>query len=301
MKTNAFLEQAQTGRNDFWRYLVNVGAIIFVSIWISILISIVSLVLFGSDFNQYPPQTVLIIGMLPFPFVSLTLWLGVRFLHQRTFLSLITPLKQVNWKRILVSASIWLILAGFADVVLSFLQPGNYMWSFDVVRFLPYMVIAFIFIPIQTSTEELIFRSYLPQGLSRFTPRFWIPWVIPALVFGLLHSLNPEVGLYGFLLTIPYYIGFGLMLGWVTLKSQSLELALGLHLANNLYASLVVTFPGSALPSPALFTIKEYNAAAALIVWAVMTGIYLLIMLTLFRKWFKRDISPELPAEIAIS
>ncbi len=299
MKSNAFLEQAQSGRNDFWRYLVNVGAIIFISIWISILISIFSLFLFGSDFNQYPPQTLLIIGMLPFPFVMLTLWLGVRFLHHRKFLSLITPLKRVNWNRILVSAAIWFLLAGLADVVLALLQPGNYQWSFDAVRFLPYMFIALVFIPIQTSTEELIFRSYLPQGLARFTPRFWIPWVIPAVVFGLLHSLNPEVGLYGFLLTIPYYIGFGLMLGWVTLKSQSLELALGLHLANNLYASLVVTFPGSALPSPSIYTIKEYDAAAALVVWAVITTIYLVIMLTLFRSWFKRDIPENQSAEIA--
>ncbi len=299
MKSNAFLEQAQSGRNDFWRYLVNVGAIIFISIWISILISIFSLFLFGSDFNQYPPQTLLIIGMLPFPFVMLTLWLGVRVLHHRKFLSLITPLKRVNWNRILVSAAIWFLLAGLADVVLALLQPGNYQWSFDAVRFLPYMFIALVFIPIQTSTEELIFRSYLPQGLARFTPRFWIPWVIPAVVFGLLHSLNPEVGLYGFLLTIPYYIGFGLMLGWVTLKSQSLELALGLHLANNLYASLVVTFPGSALPSPSIYTIKEYDAAAALVVWAVITTIYLVIMLTLFRSWFKRDIPENQSAEIA--
>ena len=113
---------------------------------------------------------------------------------------------------------------------------------------------------IQTSTEEFIFRAYLPQGITRFTPRFWLPWIIPAVVFGLLHSLNPEVDTYGFILTIPFYIGFGLLLGWITLRSRSLELALGLHLANNLYASLIVTFPGSALPS-CPFTIQSYDAA----------------------------------------
>jgi len=286
IKANPFLDLAKDGRNEFWRYLLTIGLMIAASFWVSLVASLAAILINGTDLNQYPPLAMLLLGTSPFPFTLLVLWFGVRFLHKRPFRSLVTPFKQVRWKQLFISALLWFLLAGISDLVLSFLQPDNYHWSLDFSRIIPYLLVTLVVIPIQTSTEEFIFRAYLPQGITRFTPGFWLPWIIPAVVFGLLHSLNPEVDTYGFLLTIPFYIGFGLLLGWITLRSRSLELALGLHLANNLYASLIVTFPGSALPSPALFTIQSYDAALSLVVWAVMSIIYLLVLFLVFPHWF---------------
>ncbi|HPC05307.1 MAG TPA: type II CAAX endopeptidase family protein [Anaerolineaceae bacterium] len=295
IKANPFLDLAKDGHNEFWRYLLTIGLMIAASFWVSLVASLAAILFNGTDLNQYPPLVMLLLGTSPFPFTLMALWFGVRFLHKRPFRSLVTPFKQVRWKQLFISALLWFLLAGISDLVLSFLQPGNYHWSLDFSRFIPYLLVTLVVIPIQTSTEEFIFRAYLPQGIARFTPGFWLPWIIPAVVFGLLHSLNPEVDTYGFLLTIPFYIGFGLVLGWITLRSRSLELALGLHLANNLYASLIVTFPGSALPSPALFTIQSYDAALSLVVWAVMSIIYLLVLFLAFPRWFS---PPEsLPVE----
>jgi membrane protease YdiL (CAAX protease family) len=286
IKANPFLDLAKDGRNEFWRYLLTIGLMIAASFWVSLVASLAAILINGTDLNQYPPLAMLLLGTSPFPFTLLVLWFGVRFLHKRPFRSLVTPFKKVRWKQLFISALLWFLLAGISDLVLSFLQPDNYHWSLDFSRIIPYLLVTLVVIPIQTSTEEFIFRAYLPQGITRFTPGFWLPWIIPAVVFGLLHSLNPEVDTYGFLLTIPFYIGFGLLLGWITLRSRSLELALGLHLANNLYASLIVTFPGSALPSPALFTIQSYDAALSLVVWAVMSIIYLLVLFLVFPHWF---------------
>ncbi len=293
MKVNKFLDQAKQGRNEFWRYLLTVGLVIAVSFWVSLVASLIAILFNGTDLSQYPALVMLLLGTSPFPFALLALWFGVHVLHKRSFRSLITPFQKVNWKRFIVSAVLWFLLAGLSDLILSFIQPGNYQWSLNLTRFLPYLLVTLVVIPIQTSTEEFIFRAYLPQGLSRFTPRLWLPWIIPSIVFGLLHSLNTEVDTYGFLLTIPFYIGFGLVLGWITLRSQSLELALGLHLANNIYASLIVTFPGSSLPSPAIFTIQTYDAAGSLIVWAVMTVIYLLLLRLAFPRWFDQPAEAE--------
>ncbi len=292
MTPNTFLQQSNHGRNEFWRYLVTLAAIIFISIWVSLIIGIAAIFFEGTDLSQFSETTILLLGMAPFPFILLALWFGVRFLHKRNFRSLITPLAHIQWKRIFISAGLWFILAGISDLILALLQPGNYRWSFDALRFVPYFIISIILIPIQTSTEELIFRGYLSQGMYRLSPHIWIPWIIPSVIFGLLHSLNPEVDMYGFLLTIPYYIGFGLMLGWITIRSQSLELALGVHLANNMYASLMVTFPGSALSSPALFSILKYDALLSLVVWAVMAAIYLVVIRTVGKRWFVPQ-SPE--------
>jgi membrane protease YdiL (CAAX protease family) len=286
MKKNAFLEQVQRGHNDFWRYFLVTGSLIFISFWISLFASFITIYFEGTDLKKYSEITLLLLGLIPFPFILLTLWAGIRFLHKRTFLSLITPLKHIRWGRIFFAFGVWFILAAVSDIVLSIFQPGNYRWSFDLLRFIPYCLIAIILLPIQTTTEELVFRGYYTQACYRLSPKIWLPLIVPSLVFGLLHSLNPEVGMYGFLLTIPYYIGFGLMLGWITIKSQSLELSLGIHLANNLYASFAVTFPGSALSSPAFFSIQKYDPVAALIVFFVMAVLFILIMLTVGKRWF---------------
>jgi uncharacterized protein len=89
----------------------------------------------------------------------------------------------------------------------------------------------------------------------------------PAVLFGLLHGVNPEIEAFGFRTMMVYYIGMGLFLGWITLKSAGLELAIGLHIANNLYASLMITFPESAIPSPALFSLREFDPTSGVIVF----------------------------------
>jgi hypothetical protein len=73
-----------------------------------------------------------------------------------------------------------------------------------------------------------------------------------SVVFGLFHSANPEVAQMGFGVMI-FYIGTGFLLGIMTLMDESLELALGFHLGNNLMAALVITSDYSALQTDAIF------------------------------------------------
>jgi hypothetical protein len=43
----------------------------------------------------------------------------------------------------------------------------------------------------------------------------------------------------------------GFALAWVTIRDRSLEIAIGAHAANNLFAALVVGYEGGALPAEA--------------------------------------------------
>ena len=131
-----------------------------------------------------------------------------------------------------------------------------------------------ILIPIQITAEESFFRGYLQVGFSKLTHKWWLGITIQAVLFGLLHGANTEVSIYGILTTMPFYIGIGLLLGLVTKKYFGLETALGLHLANNLYASLIVTFSGSSIPSPALFIIKNYQPVLSLLLFFITAVIY---------------------------
>lgn len=283
---NAFLQEARQGRNQFWRYLAVNLAIIIVSLIVTVIITLVAVIVEGTaNLTQWSEITMLLASMLPFPFALIVLWAGVRFIHGRPFISLVNPVHRIAWRRLFISAAVWFLLSALGDAILSIVQPGNYTWTFDIKRFFPYLLLGIILIPIQAATEELLFRAYLPQSLGLIRGAgLWLPLIGPAIVFGLLHGLNPEAGTYGLLLTMPSYIGMGLVLGWITLRSESLEMALGMHIANNLYAALVVTFPASSLTSPALFSIGKYDPALALGVWAATSALYLLFFYTLGRK-----------------
>ncbi|RZK10905.1 MAG: CPBP family intramembrane metalloprotease, partial [Flavobacterium sp.] len=108
------------------------------------------------------------------------------------------------------------------------------------VPFAILLVIGILMIPIQTSTEEYIFRGYLIQGFANLSRNKWFPLVMTSLIFGLLHIANPEVGKMGYIIMI-YYIGTGFFLGIITLMDEGLELALGFHAANNLIGALLIT------------------------------------------------------------
>ena len=273
-----WMDAARTGNTRLWTYaatlLIIVGALL---IWESILALI--FVLGGMS-----DLLLLAVSLLSFAAIPAGLFLGLRLIHRRSFLSLFGPTRRFRWLLFIISGGVWLLLGTLSDLLLSHLQPGNYTWTFDTARFLPYALIALLLLPVQVLGEELLFRAYLTQAVGVKTGSFWLAWIVPGLIFGLLHGANPEVFTYGWVWTLPLYIGLGLLLGWVTLRTAGLEAALGLHLANNLYAALGVTMIGSALPTPALFTIHTYDPRIGLAVFVIGTALYLLVLGLLRRR-----------------
>jgi membrane protease YdiL (CAAX protease family) len=90
------------------------------------------------------------------------------------------------------------------------------------------------------------------QQIGIIAKNRWIPLLTTSVVFGLFHSANPEVAEMGFGVMV-FYIGTGLLLGIMTLMDESLELALGFHLGNNLMAALLITTDFSAIQTDAIF------------------------------------------------
>ena len=91
-----------------------------------------------------------------------------------------------------------------------YLSPEYYTWNFKPVPFFTLLFVSFVFLPFQTSTEELLFRGYLMQGFGTLTKNRWFPLIITSVIFGLLHGMNPEVERLGYVLMI-FYIGTGLV------------------------------------------------------------------------------------------
>ncbi len=271
-----FITAARAGLNGVWRFVAVFGLVMLLWILGSSCFLTVGMFASGSfTLTTMNPYALFVLQLVGFAFIPLGLWLGLRIIHHRPFFTLIDPSGHFQQRKFWFGAVVWFGLSALGDVVLSFLQPSNYQFTFHLEPFLLYLVLAVVFIPIQASSEELLFRGYLTQGFGLI--RWWLGWIIPAVLFGLMHSLNPEVDTYGMLLSMPIYIGVGLLFGWVTLRSNSLEMSMGMHIANNLYSSLIVTFPSSALTTETLFRIQKYDPILSLVVFFASALVFVLL------------------------
>jgi membrane protease YdiL (CAAX protease family) len=213
------------------------------------------------------------------------LFLLVRYLHQRSLLSLTTSRKKVDWKRILFSFSliIGITLASFA--VSYYSDPSQVVWQFDPVKFTILFVISLVLFPIQIGLEEYLFRGYIMQHLGVIIKNRWFTLIFTSILFGIFHGANPEVEEMG-LIVMVFYIGTGLLLGIMTLMDEGLELALGFHFGNNLMAAILVTSSWSALQTDALFkyTAEEASGEILEIIVPVLV-IYPIILLIMAKKY----------------
>lgn len=292
MYINNYIEQARKGDNRFLVYVLGLFVVFVAVVLCSILVSGLIYGLGGemSDTSSINPDALglhpamgLFLLVLPFPAGILGLWIAMKGFHKRAFVTLISAINRIDWNKFLFAAGLWMVLGTAFELVAFGLEPENYSLTFDPAKFFPTLLVTLIIIPLQASMEELIFRGYLLQGLGTATKRGWIAILLTAIGFGLLHGANPEIAEFGPLMFL-YYIGFGVIMGVMTWMDEGLELALGVHAANNVYGTALVTFPSSALQTPALFTMGEYDVQLMTIGWIIISAIFVYVVARKY-KW----------------
>jgi membrane protease YdiL (CAAX protease family) len=93
-------------------------------------------------------------------------------------------------------------------------------------------------------------------------------------VFTVPHLLNPEVQQHGALLLGASYFAIGLLLSVVTLRDGRLELAIGIHAANNLLLALVANYEGSVLTTESVFTARELDPVYSLTTLLIGSAVF---------------------------
>ena len=176
---------------------------------------------------------------------------------------------------------VWGILAVVMTYISILLAPENFTWNFNAVPFFILVAISVVFIPFQTSFEELLFRGYFMQGIGILVKNRWVPLLVTSLVFGILHGTNPEVAKLGQSIMI-FYIGTGLFFGIVTLMDEGTEIALGLHAINNITAAFFVTTDWTVFQTDALYI----DTSEPSVTWEMFLPVFILypLMLFLFSK-----------------
>lgn len=258
-----FIEQGFKSENTFWKYIGGSIIIIFASFLGQIPLLIALLYETFANGKPYPntneaimrffePNLNLFLLLISFVFIMASVILVVRYLHHQTLLSVTTSRNKVDWNRIVFSFFIWAAFTIFSTLLLYYYSPSDFVINFKPVPFAILALIGIVLIPIQTSSEEYIFRGYLMQGFANLAKNKWFPLLMTSIIFGGMHWFNPEVAKIGPIILV-YYIGTGLFLGIITLMDEGMELALGFHAANNLVGALLVTSDWSAFQTHSIF------------------------------------------------
>lgn len=250
---------ARTGQTSWGRHLAGLAIILFSWIAIGGVAALALMMVLGelgrSAMSGY------LVANAPFPFLLVGLVIAVRYVHRRPVRSLVTPRQRIDGRRIAWSFGLFLLLAGAATSVEAMLDPGRFDLTLRPAWLLTLPVIV-VLTCLQTSAEELFFRGYLLQAMGLLTQRGWLLVTLSTMVFALPHLMNPEVSTGAPLLAAVYFC-LGAFFTVLTLRDNRLELALGAHAANNLFAVLVVNHENSSLPTRAIWQLSELNATSS--------------------------------------
>nr|WGD67760.1 lysostaphin resistance A-like protein [Bacillus velezensis] len=183
------------------------------------------------------------------------IWIAVRFIMKRRFLSIITPNQSLNWKRIFFGFGTYVVLMFVAGLIDFLIHPDRFtLQEFHASRFLLLLTAAVLLVPIQTSAEEFLFRGFLLQFAGKLTANAVVLTVIIGGLFGALHFGNPEME-NGALWAGIGYVTIGMIWTFITVKTGSLEMSLGGHAANNMFLFIFLTEDHSVYGGiPSVFT-----------------------------------------------
>lgn len=302
-----FLEKVYLGRNQWYYYIFTLLITFFAWQFIGVIPLVVYTFIHTPDlvqtFTQDPTalqsaligamqtNTGLALTLVAFVFGLVALFAGVRYIQNKPCLAIVTGRPRIDWKRIGFGAGVWALLsiATFA-YQLAFMDHSDLIFQFEPANFFILLLISLTLLPLQASFEEILFRGYLMQWAAFLFKCRWIPFLLTGILFGLMHAANPETGM-GFWIVMPQYILMGLIMSYIAVKDDGLELALGLHIANNVLAAITVTSPTSALQTHALFQLQNPTASHWDTLVMLISGILFIVLCQLkYRFWGKIDL-----------
>lgn len=133
-------------------------------------------------------------------------------------------------------------------------QPG--LWAF--------LVVIGLTTPLQAAAEEFLFRGYLLQALGSLVARPWFGVVASALVFALFHGTQ----------NVPLFLSrfaFGVVVGWLVLRTGGLEAAIAAHVVNNVLAFTLAGLTSTIASARTMTEVGWVQAFSDVIVYAIIT------------------------------
>ena len=208
-------------------------------------------------------------------------WLALALVHRRPLRTLLTGARRFRWSLFLVSFGVFafLLLAGFG--IQALIWPEELEYVLDPGRFLLMLPWTAGMLVLQVLAEETVFRGYLLQALRLLLPR-WVVWLVVSVLFALAHGLNPE-SRSDYLFLFLFFI-MGGYLTFLPFYSNGLETAIGVHLANNAMALLVVGNPLSNFPTSTVLWAPAPGIVESLISVCVVLALHFALLRLLMKR-----------------
>ncbi len=166
------------------------------------------------------------------------LWIAMNATRLGGLRTLSSVQGHLRWQRIgrlIVPVFLIFAVGNLAELAITCLLSGE-MPAFSLPS-LSYILTILILVPIQSATEEYVYRGFLMQSFGSWIPIAIIPLILQAVIFMGSHTYN----IWGLLAILA----FGLIAGILTLKTGGLEASIVFHAMNNICALLVSAAVGA--------------------------------------------------------
>jgi len=270
--TNRFLENGAEGKNNWWVYLITIISSWILSNIIAVLLFVFIMVFYflssgNFDINamlnsltnvESDPILFFLLIFLSFTISTIILLFCVKYLHKKSLMSLINTskikdvsgktiswYKRIRWDRFLKGIVLWSVFLVIMLFIQYIINPNSFIFNFNINNVLFMILLFIIAIPIQVTFEELFFRGYLLQGLSLKIKSPIIIILISSIIFSIGHVLNGGDNPIFMIQNVSITFIIGIILCGFTLVDKGIELAIGVHLANNFFAFIINSSEGS--------------------------------------------------------
>jgi membrane protease YdiL (CAAX protease family) len=186
-----------------------------------------------------------------------------KFIHKRSIQRMFS-LGKFNFKALYFGLIAWAILIAFSSFVDVFVFHENYVFNWDINKWLIFLPVVLLLTPLQCISEEIFFRTYLMRSIYTKTQKTIFVILIMTIIFALVHLPNIALmsggNLVSYSVSFVAYLTISYLLTYLTYVSQGLELSIGIHIANNIMYFIVInsleSYTGFV---PSVFDVKSTN------------------------------------------
>ncbi len=231
----------------------------------------------SADLKNAGPEALLGLN-LGIASMILVTWFIIRVVHRMRPRWLTSVVPGMRWKFFGICLGLAFI-ALVAQVLVGLLLPGGNadeltgtLNSFTTSTALSALVVL-LTTPLQAAGEEYLFRGYGLQAVGALVRNRWLAILVTALLFALAH------GAQNFPLFFDRF-AFGLIAGWLVIRTGGLEAAIALHILNNFLAFGIALAFGDIGTTLNVTSVSWWN----IVLTVTQSGVYVALVLLVARR-----------------
>ncbi|HEX4976297.1 MAG TPA: CPBP family glutamic-type intramembrane protease [Nocardioides sp.] len=234
----------------------------------------------SATMQEIGPSALLYLNLVLGSMILVT-WFVIRFLHRMRPRWLTSVVPRMRWRFLGICLGLSFV-ALIASVVVGMVVPGDDTSVLgpvnDFTRTTALITLVVVLTtPFQAAGEEYLFRGYLLQAVGSMIRRSdvakWVAIGVTSLLFAIAH------GGQNFPLFFDRF-AFGLIAGWLVIRTGGLEAGIALHILNNFLAyGFALTF-GDLTESLTVSEVSWWNVPVTL----TQEGVYALLVVLVARR-----------------